>query len=197
MSPMEAEWKKRLPRHSPPGAIWEEVQQKLDRLNSADAMQASLPSYDPPAEIWEAVSDHLQRSLDYRSFWQRAGWGVAAALALALGYLLWQQNPMEGRQVQVHYSEVDFSRQLEETVADQASVLAMLTNQCRQYQWVCEEAGFQSLQRELRQLEKDRERLVSMIHPYDTDPTLKNTLAKIERERAELIKQLVRKMNDF
>lgn len=194
---MEPDWKKSLPRHTPPPSIWVEVRKDLDRQESANTLRAQLPSYDPPAEVWEGVSHHLGRALSFRSLWQKAGWGVAAALALALGWLLWQENPMEGRKVQVQYSQVDFSRQLEEATADQASVLAMLTNHCQQYQWVCEQPGFQSLQRELGQLEKDRKRLVSMMHPYDTDPALKNTLTRLERERAELIKQLVQKMNDF
>lgn len=194
----------RLPEYAAPEGIWESLEPALDMDEQLAAGIPGLPVYAPPASIWSQIEAQLDTpdtgtvpARRPRTFFLRpaAIWSYSAAAALALLLAAWwfwrpADAPMTGVKMAVTQEVVD-DQLLDANREAEDDAFALVQQLCRNPSTVCSEPEFQSLKTELDELTSAKSALKSALGNYGDDPELHAQLARIERERSQLLRQMM------
>ena len=191
-----------LPEYAPPPAVWDALEENLE----ADAALASgiphLPQYEPPSEIWTQIAAELaaERPLRVahrpplaRRRLHRGWYAAAAALALLLaGWWWWLLPEKNGGATAISVSqEVVDEQLLSMNTESEDDAFRLVQELCRSQVPVCEQPGFKSLKSELDELTEAKTELRHALGAFGDDPELHAQLARIERERSEVLRQMM------
>ena len=191
-----------LPEYAPPPAIWDALEENLD----ADAALASgvnrLPQYEPPSEIWTqieaqlatATTPRLSATFSRRYRFRPAWYAVAASVALLLAAWWWQQpagNAVETKDLIAVTQEVADEQLLQMNAEPEDEAFQLIQHLCRAQMPVCEQAEFKTLKTELDELTEAKSELRHALGSFGDDPELHTQLARIERERSEVLRQMI------
>lgn len=195
-----------LPEYAPPPAIWDALEENLD----ADAAQAAgvkrLPQYEPPPEIWTQIEaqlatatapgggQRLSGALRRPGLFQPGWYAVAAAIALLLAAWWWWQpanGSVDTKGAVVVTQEVADEQLLQMNAEPEDEAFQLIRNLCRAQMPVCEQAEFKILKTELDELTEAKSELRRALGSFGDDPELHTQLARIERERSEVLRQMI------
>lgn len=184
----------RLPAHRPPERLWADIEAGLDAQAPLDEALRALPTYAPPPGLWEQIEPRIERGAGGGRLLKLYRLAAAAAVALLLSAAgWWWQRERAG----AGYASI----RVEETVADDQLLLTLqetddsafeqVETWCRIHQTACREPHFAELKAELDELTEARTHLRNALGRYGDDPELVHQLVEIERDRSDILKQLV------
>lgn len=191
-----------LPTYEPPLALWDDIELALDSEDAlAESVQA-LPQYEPPDAVWQ----HLEAQLDaavpqkivrlaptLRPLRRRQWWAAAATIAL-LVTAWWLLRPAAGKgelvAVQITQETVNTEVQAAAQEAEDEG-FDLVATLCESKAPVCEEPDFKLLKSELDDLTLAKNDLRTALGQYGDDPDMAAQLVQIERERSEVLRQMM------
>lgn len=198
-----------LPEHTPPVAVWEALDDALELEATLAKNLHRLPTYTPPSEIWTHIEAALPQApvagnntsnhavagnkiTGIRGALSPAIWRYAAALALLLAawWIFSPANPTETTAIATTQESVD-DQLLGADTASEDEAFQMVQDLCRAQTLVCEQPEFKSLKTELEELTDAKTELREALGSYGDDPELHAQLARIERERSDVLRQMM------
>ncbi len=191
-----SEWKHKLPSYDPPDKLWEGIRQRLEEAREAPWRPCldELPEYDPPDAVWAGIEARLKTTQPTRRLWP---WWAAGAAAASIALLmalsgLWQA-PSEPAATEIVWHTETVSEDQLIAAADLAEEEALeeVLRICQEYPFLCEDPEVQQLKAELQEVAAAKRRLGAHLTPWDTEPELVRTFARLERQEAHLMRQLV------
>ena len=193
-----------LPSHEAPAWLWADIVSKLEEGESADHLKATireLPRYVPPAKVWTGIEAELNNNQDSginkpSSFLRILIGRYAAAAAIGLlvlayiGNRLLDQNPdikviiVESEEIVPSFPEIaDWN--------EDNALFVEVMEKFASHPLIKERSEFKTLQEELKELDDAKSEIEYMIDNYGTDPDLVRQIGEIERERSEVLKEMV------
>lgn len=198
-----------LPEYAPPAAVWEALDEALELESVLVKNIDRLPVYAPPSEIWTQIEAALpqaaiansRKSSDAIAGGNRAGhrrllapavWRYAAALALLLtAWWFFGPNTQTETPTIVTTQESVDEQLLGANAEGEDEAFQLVQELCRTQTPVCEQPEFKTLKTELEELTDAKTELREALGSYGDDPELHAQLARIERERSELLRQMM------
>ena len=197
---MPMNWKEaiqHLPEYEPRPDLWDHVEANLRADATMDRALADLPVFEPQAEAWEQIAGRLEKPV-VRPLWLTSfRWAVAAAIAVLVVGLWAVFEPASDEKVTITYAtetvenELASNSELLKSSADQ-KVEIFINEQCEQQIVVCQKPEVKELKQQLSKLSSRKEAVEQELKLFGNDPVLVQAQIKIENERAEVTKQLVR-----
>lgn len=180
-----------LPGYEPNTDIWKEINQRLKGEENLDNALAQLATYPPPAAVWERISADLEKPANVRRL--RPVWISAAAAAVvvvSVGTYLWNvQTPEPLETLQVVYQEVEQPNNVVKADWDEDEAdIALVTKAYAQRVSLLQKD--KSLLSELEELNLAKQEIKTMLAKYGNDADLIRTIADIERQRSNIVKQM-------
>lgn len=194
---------RQLPQYDPPATLWGGIAERLEEDEAEERLREALrnlPGYAPPAEVWRTIEQGLEEEpavatpiLPRRR--RRWIWSAAATLALLCVATLvwWGKNRPSPPVVTIEQTQEVLPNELAATAdwnADEAAFRQVL-NQVSDHPLLRETTELQTLQEELEELNGAKEEIEYMMQRYGRDAELVRQIGEIERERSEVLKQLV------
>ncbi len=191
---------RQLPQYDPPATLWAGIAEVLEEDEGEERLQEALrhlPAYTPPTGVWQSIEKGLEEetAVITPALSRRRAWRAAAAVALlcAATLIWWQENRQAPPVVTIEQSlEVlpDDPATAADWNADEAAFHQVL-NQVSTHPLLRETPELQTLQAELEELNGAKEEIEYMMQRYGRDAVLVRQIGEIERERSEVLKQLV------
>ncbi|RRA98872.1 hypothetical protein [Larkinella rosea] len=186
-----------LPEHEPRPDLWDRVEADLRADAVIDRTLDELPVFEPQADAWEQIAGRLEKPL-VRAWWSPVfTWTAAAAIATLIVGLWLILQPVSDEKVTIAYAtetvESELGTMPESLVssADQ-KVETFINEQCAQQTVVCQKPEVKELKQQLHELSSRKEAVEQELLVFGNDPALVQAQIKLENERAEVTKELVR-----
>ncbi len=187
-------WWCQLPVHQAPVA-WEDIEAELDLTSDRFA---DLPKHRPPALVWDEIASHLgSRKLKHR---QRRKWLAAAAIGLLLLGTVWiwhRSSPTSDLAQQLRHEIDILPEHAHRAFLEQDMATEAIDSFCLLEPAVCQDASVQQLKADFVKLTRARDTLLHVMTPFDTGHQLQKRLAKIELERADIIRTMMNKIQNI
>ncbi|RAK02439.1 hypothetical protein LX87_00559 [Larkinella arboricola] len=190
---------KKLPEHEPRADLWERIDADLRADAVIDQALDDLPVLEPKADAWEQIAGKLEaEATSVQPLWARSlRWVAAAAVVLLMigVWRVWQADSDE--KVTIAYATETVEIEPEsgpEPFAPAADQKAerFIREQCAQQTVVCQKPEVKELKYQLDELNTRKAGLAEQLALFGNDPVLVQAQIKIENERAEVTKELVR-----
>ncbi len=185
-----------LPKYKPKEQVWANIAQELEMAAAENSLREAirqLPTYEPSEAVWHKIESNWQPSTIRKIRWQHR-LAVAASICLlaVFGWWLWPKN---GATVKVVYNTETMSAT---TFAikwnEDEDAFVLLATLCEEQQFICEQPHFQTLQNELAELNTAKQEVQSAIERYGEQSRLLQQLARIERARSDVLKEMVQEI---
>ncbi|WP_460634625.1 hypothetical protein [Larkinella harenae] len=186
-----------LPEHEPRADLWERIESDLRADAVIDQALEELPVFEPKADAWEQIAGQLEPPA-VRPLWPHSiRWVAAAAVAGLLVGIGWLGQPVSDEKVTLAYatetveaSFLDTPEPLESSADQKAETF--IQQQCEQQTVVCQKPEVKELKQHLDELNSRKASVEEKMSLFGNDPVLVQAQIKIENERAEVTKELVR-----
>ncbi len=195
---------RQMPLYEPKDSLWDQIARELNweerRIDTLQRALKNLPQHEPPKRVWRSIEKALKTPAQGR---QRTFllWSKVAAiglLVLTAAFWVFRQNSnglVESSQFTYNYSTEQVSNQLiqanwnedEESFAEIEQLLKKLEPESLSEEIV-------QLKQELQELNLAKAELQQLAGNYNSNPRLITQLKKIELERTQIAKQLLRKI---
>ncbi|MBO0932833.1 hypothetical protein [Fibrella aquatilis] len=201
---------KKLPQHSPEADVWSRIDIQLTAEETLDRGLANLPQHEPRTDMWDALSAKLTpepapetvvmplpgRSQPRHIMFSRGQWAAAASVVLCLlgGYWFYQ-NGHSAETITVAYSVETAPVTVSETATDRSAdehLEAFINQACEQQVVACKKPQVQDLRQQLADLDVRKIQIDKQLTVFGEDPDLVKAQIRIENERADVTKELVR-----
>ncbi|MGM9507601.1 hypothetical protein ACS5NO_07735 [Larkinella sp. GY13] len=186
-----------LPEHEPRPDLWDRIDADLRADATIDRALDDLPVFDPKADAWEQIAGQLEKPV-VRALWKPLYRWTAAAAVVAVVMGIWLVlQPASDEKVTISYqtevveTELTVASEPLQSAADQ-KVKRFIDEQCAQQTVVCQKPEVKELKQHLNELSSRKEAVEQELLVFGNDPALVQAQIKIENERAEVTKELVR-----
>lgn len=192
-----------LPEYEAPAAIWSTLETALETEEKIATDLPKLPVYTPPPALWNRIEAELenlpaentpQRGKSIRFSPAFLPYSIAAAMALLLAtWWFWKPAgaPAAGVTIAISLEVVD-DQLLNANRESEDKAFALVQELCRNPSTgACTEPEFQTLKNELDELTSAKAALKDALGEFGDDPELHAQLARIERERSDLLRQMM------
>ena len=191
-----------LPTYEPPLALWDDIELALDSEDAlAESVQA-LPQYEPPDAVWQHLEAQLEAAEPrkavrleplLRPLQQRQWWAAAATIALlVVAWWLLRPTASEGELVAVQITQETVNTEVQAAAQEaEDEGFDLVATLCESKAPVCEEPDFKLLKSELDDLTLAKNDLRTALGQYGDDPDMAAQLVQIERERSEVLRQMM------
>ncbi len=185
----------KLPNYEPEDQLWDKIEGGLEARKLQDAL-AKLPVYEPEDQVWAAIETNLptQGTTIVRRLGRVAAIAASVAVLLVAGWYLMGQIRHTGETIT--YSEEvikgTFSTAQFVALDDDEEAFEIIQILRERNDPITASPEFQSLEQDLNELNEAKQDLIPVIHDYEANPRLKIQLAKIERERSDVLKQIIK-----
>lgn len=194
----------KLPQHDPKVDLWSRIDAALTAEERLDQSLTRLPEHEPRATMWDGVAVQLEAEPVNETvvrpmpgstrpvFGRRMAWAVAASVALLMGGY-WFYKPAET--VTVAYSTEMAPANVPEPVPDNTAdehLEAFINQACEQQVVACKKPEVQDLRQQLADLDSRKTQIDKQLTVFGDDPDLVKAQIRIENERADVTKELVR-----
>lgn len=187
-----------LPDYEPRPDLWIRIEADLTADGLIDGTLEKLPHFEPAADAWDRIAAQLEtpvKPLRTRSFGWLVTTSVAAAVALLVGvWLIFNQSAAE--EVTIAYA-VETAQPLPtppapaDTAVEQRAE-EFINQQCEQQVVACQNPEVNELKQQLAELNHRKSAVEQELNVFGDDPALVQAQIKIENQRAEVTKELVR-----
>ena len=187
----------KLPQHNPKADLWSLIDAELTADETLDKALTTLPQYEPHADMWEQISSAKQIPNVFR---RRMAWAAAASVLLCLlgGYWFYRQTN-SAETVTVAYSVEIAPATVSEPAANLPAdntadehLEAFINQACEQQAVTCKKPEVQNLRQQLTDLDARKTQIDKQLTVFGEDPDLVKAQIRIENERADVTKELVR-----
>ena len=191
---------KKLPEHEPRSDLWARIEADLRADAVIDRALDDLPVFEPKADVWKQIAGQLEEpeTTTIRPLRSRSLQWVAAAAVVTLMLGIWRMwQPDSDEKVTIAYATETIETEPErpeeplEPSADQKAE-RFIKEQCKQQTVVCQNPEVKELKHQLDELNTRKAGLEEQLAVFGNDPVLVQAQIKIENERAEVTKELVR-----
>ncbi|RCR67324.1 hypothetical protein [Larkinella punicea] len=186
-----------LPEHEPRPDLWDRIDADLRADATIDRALDDLPVFDPKADVWEQIAGQLEKPV-VRPLWKPVfRWTAAAAVAAVVMGIWLVLQPASDEKVTISYqtevveTELTVASEPLQSATDQ-KVEMFINEQCAQQTVVCQKPEVKELKQHLNELSNRKEAVEQELLVFGNDPALVQAQIKIENERAEVTKELVR-----
>lgn len=187
-----------LPEYSPPPRLWQSIGSELDDQQSGvDLLRngvRELPVHPAPDGLWLRIEAELPpaKGRVRRLFDWRLIASSAAAVAIVAAAMFWLQPTADSEQLTYHEEVVDdalFAHTMDEEPDAEAAIEAVLA-QCFRQTFICESEEVVQLRTELTELSAVVNELRTAIGSFGDNPDLMLKLAKFERQRSKIVREI-------
>jgi hypothetical protein len=185
-----------LPEHEPRPDLWDRIDADLRADATIDRALDDLPVLEPKADAWEDIAERLEKPV-VRPLWIRSfRWAAAAAIIALVG--VWMVlRPVSNEKVTISYQTEVVETELTVTSEPLTSptdqkVQTFIDEQCAQQTVICQKPEVKELKQHLTELSSRKMAVEQELLVFGNDPALVQAQIKIENERAEVTKELVR-----
>jgi hypothetical protein len=185
-----------LPVYPPPSHVWAGIERGLEQQEHLQRALANLPQHAAPAAIWDNIEQALDkpqqrpRSSLYRALRAYRPWIAAASLCgLAIGGW-WLVDSESAPTTTIAFAEevqmrANFAIDWNDEEEEIATVIARVEQSP-----LADPQVVTRLKREYHELNDARSEVEEMLKRYGQDEHLLKEVARIERERSQVIKEL-------
>lgn len=184
----------RLPEYAAPEQLWEQLNARLKTERLVENKLPHLPKYEPPADLWPQLESALDADQPIRATRRLSLWRPLLIAAASVSLLLsaWWLIREGVSMASVQYSQETIDESLLLSAAEpEDGAFQLIDELCRYRIPVCEEPAFRQMKAELDELTAAKTALSAAMGRYSTDPALHSELARIERERSELLRSMM------
>ncbi|PHN06389.1 hypothetical protein [Flavilitoribacter nigricans] len=184
----------RLPVHRPPTLLWKEIEGQLEQRDNQQAALRNLPQHAAPPQVWEQIEQLLDQPQAqpavFRVLRGARPWIAAATLCgLALGTWWFLDTDVPAKTSIAYAEEQQIRAEFAVDWDDEAAQIAMVLEQVETSP-VADPQAVQRLKLEFDELTDARTEVEDMLKRYGEDESLLKEVARIERERSQVIKEL-------
>ncbi|GAB3924560.1 hypothetical protein [Larkinella terrae] len=186
-----------MPEHEPRPDLWDRIDADLRADAVIDRTLDDLPVFEPQDDAWEQIAGRLEKPV-VRPLWPRSFRWIAAAAVVALVAGIWAVwQPVSDEKVTIAYATETVETEWAATPEPLPSstdqkVETFINEQCAQQIVVCQKPEVKELKQQLRELSNRKMAVEQELLVFGNDPALVQAQIKIENERAEVTKELVR-----
>lgn len=184
----------KLSRYEAPAAVWSELASKLDQQKVMRTALAELPQYPAPAGVWEELEQRLEQTRPRNPIRRLRNntrvWAAAAALTgivLCAWWLTKAESP--ARTTIVYAVETQLQLPVAEDWKAEDDIFEMILQRV-DHSPVADDEIVNRLKMEFEELTTARTEVETMLQRYGQDEGLLKEVARIERERSDVIKEL-------
>jgi hypothetical protein len=185
-----------LPVFKAPDRIWDAIENELEREQDNISFDTSqLPDYKAPVRIWQNIEYELERTSSKPLLQYRRMFSVAAGIVavLCLGVIMYVRLSNSGKEL-ITYT-VEKEAQTEQNTFDSKGIEAegigdRIAN-CETSPEVCSSLRYKDLKSQLDDVKHELERLENIISK-DSDPQLLKFYYRLENERADIEKSIIK-----
>jgi len=186
-----------LPQHEPKDSLWDDLSHALDADLEQQKLEQTigeLPSYNPPDSIWDNIEEGLDQQGKGRVGSLRTRWMGYVAAAALFGGLIFSVLVLNQSTDSVHISYSEETIELPANTFDwntDEDAFAYIKELCAIEAPVCKTPDFIDLNTELKELETAKNELQEVLNEFDSQDELIMQMAKIERERSDIMKLMI------
>lgn len=185
-----------LPAYTAPDHIWDKLESSLENQERFRSALEQLPEHRPPPAVWENIDQALdvpvpgKHPFRYRLL-QGTRSRIAAAILCGLAIGLWWflNTEAPAKTSIVHSVEIQARVNFNEDWHDEESQIAAVMAQVERSA-VANPQMVKRLKLEYTELTDARSEVEAMMERYGQDEGLLKEVARIERERSKVIKEL-------
>jgi len=183
---------KELPAYAPPVSVWDRIEPELDLQEGIQ----NLPEHSPPAMVWEAIATELETQDTVSKVKQlnprRAYWAAAASVAVLLvaALYLWP-NFQKGENIVYESTVVEGTFVFQANWDEDDQMLHLAVEQYRNDPLAQQNEDYDQYLKEWEELNAAKAEIKTMMERYGKDSRLVRQLGSIERERTEVVKEMV------
>jgi len=185
----------KLPTHEPDEQVWASIAHEMEVAAAEKPLREAirkLPSYEPSETLWQRIESAWQSPKRLKVWRNRLAVAASICLVAMLAWWLWPTNQAA---VEIVYSTETVSQNHFETNWNEdEDAFALLATLCEEQQFICDQPHFQTLQNELEELTEAKETVQAAINRYGEKQRFLQQLARIERERSDVLKAMVREI---
>lgn len=185
-----------LPGYTPPANIWMAIDASLERQESIQTALHNLPQHRPPTVVWDQIEQQLdaakpqKRPFTYRMLRGARPWIAAATLCgLALGTWWYLEAEPPAITTIAYSEEVQMQASFAADWNDEEEQIAFVIQKAERSP-VADPQEVKRLKSEYNELTDARAEVEDMLNRYGEDESLLKEVARIERQRSQVIREL-------
>lgn len=180
-----------LPKYKAEPESWVKVEQYLDFSDKINKVKVELPVYQAPENLWQRIEKDIEIK-QTRTF---LPWKIAATIIVIVGstffFLKYSDKGLSYSSEVTVFQEPESSSDSDSLTVE---VTQFIENQCRINSYVCNEPDFSAKKQKLVEVNSEILKLEEVISTYGGSPSLVKTRINLENFRAQLIKDLIKKL---
>lgn len=187
-----------LPAYRPPEGVWEGISRELeqDSGQSLDSAIEELPEYQPPAFVWKNIEQEIKRPEAKIRRLNPVMWMTrvaAVALLIAAGWIWFLLDQPLQNKATISYGEVTVQASpVQLNFEEDEPMIKMVCQAFEDSPLAQQQNNYQSLLRELEELDQAKAEIVTFIEQYGEDAQMVKELADIERARTDVVMKMAR-----
>lgn len=185
---------KNLREYKAPDSIWNNIESEMNKEIAESPLSAALkklPIHRPSEKIWKTVEQNLPVINSKFTVWRNV-LGIAASIALAVGFFFWIGNNKPQYDLEYAYTEEVLEARMQfVNFETDDEAFEMIDHICSEKGFLCEHSDFKELKMELEELNEAHEELKFAMGDYNTSNELSKELKDIEMERTVVFKRLL------
>lgn len=182
-----------LPEYEAPTYLWADIASGLDQEKKMHTALKELPQYSAPEKVWKGIANVLDRSARpgiYRYVNRSARWAAAAVISGLLICSWWLIHRESSATTTFAYSEeIQMQSSIAEDWNTEDQTMSLVIQQATQSP-IADPETVNRLKTEYQELTEARLEVEVMLEKYGKDEYLLKEVARIERERSQVIKEL-------
>lgn len=190
----------KLPTYTPNKRVWKNIENELDKTNKlskSSLLKNKLPEYNAPESTWSIIEETLHKNDNKRVLFNTIK--VAASLLLILSTSIiiksYLSNNFNDYSISYEVSSAPIEEELEPfTRSGNIELNKILADKCNNDPIICNNDDFKELNIMLNNLIHEEVNLNNQYIKYK-DHEIKNSLIKIENEKATIEKYMLEMFN--
>jgi hypothetical protein len=185
-----------LPQYSPDQKVWDRIERQLGFQEQLTIACRNLPVYEPGENIWQKIENKLDDKKTIHLFPQILRYmSIAAGIAVivTLSLTITKRN----KEILTKSVEIaEFDSQVKQIETDKLSdeAISFIESQCKNSTYICEVPEFHQKQQQLTEVTGELKKVDKEMESLGSSPSLFQTKTKLENLKAQLIKDLVKKV---
>ena len=177
--------------HLPDEEVWDSIEETLDLDEAIEGNLPKLNNYSPPALVWDNISEQLEEETKVKKLTWFKPLLAAASVALVFFLFTFGNNAtLNAGNVVEEYSVQQYPRTMFHRTNYNNGYASNAITALVNAQKISKDDNEEVLT-ELRELEEAAQKLSAAMGTYDTNQDLKSKLDAIEKERNELMNELL------
>ncbi len=181
-----------LQEYTPDDSLWNVIEARLEFEKELSDKINGLPDYSPADSLWNSIEEKIESSKARRLYPRY--WYYAASIALILVstvILTFHLTENRNNEVQITTEIIYYDSPVENSKSHWPEPVQYINSLCKLNAGVCISPVFLEKKKLLQELENNEKALRDFEGKFGTSETLEKSKIRIEKTRAELIRDLL------